>query len=144
MYAWSTSQSAEALSGALEVFWGKRAFLHLVGYLILFLISRCFHFFAHPLLVVFHRCWPGSLYLLLKNSTRLFNNSFHSLTCFSILLIAVWGRPDTNIQVNYSETNLTLCISSMSLLSFNKSVGSDKIGNIFCTNFCLPLVAGNV
>lgn len=75
-------------------------------------------------------------YLFLKNGTRIFNKSFHSLTCFSILLIAVRGRPATNIQVNYSETNLTLCICSVSLLSFNRSVHSDEIGNIFSTNFC--------
>lgn len=83
-------------------------------------------------------------YLLLKNGTRLFNNSFHSLTCFSILLIAVWGRPATNIQVKYSETNLTLCICSVSLLSFTRSIDSDEIGNIFFTNFCLSLVAVKV
>lgn len=72
------------------------------------------------------------------------NRSFHRLTCISILPIAVRGRPATNIQVNCSETNPTLCVCSMSLLSFNRSIDLDETGRVSFTNFCLCLVVGKV
>lgn len=63
-----------------------------------------------------HHGWPGSA---LCDSTRPFNNSFLSLTCFSIFLIAVGGSPAATVQVNHSETPLCLFSFPAELVRWN-------------------------
>lgn len=64
----------------------------------------------------------------MKYKSNIFSSVCYCLTCSFMFLLVVQGWPATAVQVNDSQTNLTVCLLPLTLPSLNRLLVWDEIG----------------